>query len=247
MKPFKLDESQKFLEPLQPEQSEKPEVIEPIKSESQDQKPEPTQEEPAAKIEEPVTKQESVKELSVQEEVTVCGRHLKGIDDLKSFPQFKEAERTSMLYKYLTEDVWNKLHDKKDSLGVTFKQCIMSGCQNTDSGIGVYAASPDSYESFSELFTPIIEDYHKYKLADGHQSNMDHTQLKCPPFSEEDAKMIKSTRIRVGRNLAAYPLGPGISREQRKEVEKLVTDALSKFDDDLKGTYYSLETMSDAD
>jgi len=59
--------------------------------------------------------------------------------------------------------------------------------------------------------------------------------------------MIKSTRIRVGRNLAAYPLGPGISKEQRKEVEKLVTDALSKFDDDLKGTYYSLETMSDAD
>jgi arginine kinase len=76
---------------------------------------------------------------------------------------------------------------------------------------------------------------------------MDHTQLKCPPFAEEDAKMIKSTRIRVGRNLAAYPLGPGISKEQRKEVEKLVTDALSKFDDDLKGTYYSLETMSEAD
>ena len=59
--------------------------------------------------------------------------------------------------------------------------------------------------------------------------------------------MIKSTRIRIGRNLAAYPLGPGISKDQRKEVEKLVTDALSKFDGDLKGTYYSLETMSDAD
>jgi len=42
---------------------------------------------------------------------------------------------------------------------------------------------------------------------------MDHTQLKCPPFEEEDAAMIKSTRIRVGRNLAAYPLGPGLTRE----------------------------------
>jgi len=42
---------------------------------------------------------------------------------------------------------------------------------------------------------------------------MDHTQLNCPPFEEEDAAMIKSTRIRVGRNLAAYPLGPGLTRE----------------------------------
>jgi len=89
----------------------------------------------------------------------------------------------------------------------------MSGCQNTDSSIGVYAASPDSYTAFAKLFTPIIEEYHKIKIDSGHISNMDHTQLNCPPFSAEDSKMIKSTRIRVGRNLANFPLGPGISRE----------------------------------
>jgi hypothetical protein len=44
---------------------------------------------------------------------------------------------------------------------------------------------------------------------------MDYKQLVCPPFPEEDAKMIRSTRIRVGRNLADFPLGPGLSREQR--------------------------------
>ena len=42
---------------------------------------------------------------------------------------------------------------------------------------------------------------------------MDHSKLDCPPFSEEDSKMILSTRIRVGRNLADFPLGPGISKE----------------------------------
>jgi len=42
---------------------------------------------------------------------------------------------------------------------------------------------------------------------------MDYTQLKCPPFSAEDSAMILSTRIRVGRNLADVPLGPGISKE----------------------------------
>ena len=60
---------------------------------------------------------------------------------------------------------------------------------------------------------PIIEQYHGHKKGDQHISNMDFTQLKCPPFPAEDAAMIKSTRIRVGRNLAEFPLGPGISKE----------------------------------
>ena len=37
-------------------------------------------------------------------------------------------------------------------------------------------------------------------------------------FSAEDGAMILSTRIRVGRNLAGYPLGPGITKKQRDEV-----------------------------
>ena len=44
---------------------------------------------------------------------------------------------------------------------------------------------------------------------------MDASKLNAPPFAAEDAKMIKSTRIRVGRNLADFPLGPGITNEQR--------------------------------
>lgn len=44
---------------------------------------------------------------------------------------------------------------------------------------------------------------------------MDHAKLKCPPlFAEGDSdNMIVSTRIRVGRNLADYPLGPGLTKE----------------------------------
>jgi len=44
---------------------------------------------------------------------------------------------------------------------------------------------------------------------------MDYTQLNCPPFTSDEAAMILSTRIRVGRNLADVPLGPGITKEQR--------------------------------
>ena len=102
-----------------------------------------------------------------------------------------------------------------DKYGFSFKQAIFSGCKNTDSGIGVYAGSDDSYDKFADFFDQIVDDYHKHKKADKHASDMDASKLIAPPFSEEDAKMIKSTRIRVGRNLEGFPLGPGISNEQR--------------------------------
>jgi len=76
---------------------------------------------------------------------------------------------------------------------------------------------------------------------------MDHTKLNCPPFSEEGQKMIKSTRIRVARNLAGYALGTGISADKRKEVEKNVVGALNNLTGELKGTYYSMTSMSDSD
>lgn len=144
----------------------------------------------------------------------------------------------------MSQSVWDELKDKKDGCGYSFKEAIFSGCKNPDSGIGVYAGSEDSYNSFASLFKPIIEDYHKYDLNRGHVSDMDHTKLQCPPFSAEDAAMIKSTRIRVGRNLAEFPLGPGITNEQRNEIEQKVVEACNKFDGELAGKYYSLKTMT---
>jgi creatine kinase/arginine kinase len=77
----------------------------------------------------------------------------------------------------------------------------------------VYAGSPDSYAAFTDLFDKIVEDYHGYKKDAKHVTDMDSSKLHCPPFNEDDSKYIFSTRIRIGRNLAEYPLGPGISDE----------------------------------
>lgn len=73
---------------------------------------------------------------------------------------------------------------------------------------------------------------------------MEYTKLNCPAFSEEDDKMINSTRIRIARNLAAYPLGTCVTSEDRKEIEKLIVSALNEFDGQLKGKYISMETMT---
>ena len=76
---------------------------------------------------------------------------------------------------------------------------------------------------------------------------MDYRELldDVIPFPEKQANKIKSTRIRVARNLEGFMLGPGIKNDQRLEVEALVTAAFSNFTDELSGDYYSLATMSD--
>ena len=91
----------------------------------------------------------------------------------------------------------------------------------------------------------IIEQYHGHGKDARHVSDMDYNKLQCPPFPAEDAAMIKSTRIRVGRNLADYPLGPGITREQRTAIEQKVVQACNTFEGDLAGTFYSLGTMTE--
>jgi arginine kinase len=91
----------------------------------------------------------------------------------------------------------------------------------------------------------IIESYHGVKQH-VKEIKMESSKLNAPPFPEDDQKFIISTRIRVGRNLADYPLGPGITNDQRKEIEKKVSEALTHMDGDLKGTYYPLNNMTEA-
>lgn len=71
--------------------------------------------------------------------------------------------------------------------------------------------------------------------------------LENADFTEEQSAMVNSTRIRVGRNLADYPLGPGVSKAQRLEIMDKVVKACNTFEGDLKGTFYPLEGMSKAD
>jgi len=186
-----------------------------------------------------------VSETSSKAGRTTCGAHLKSPEDLKSWPEFPAGTK-SLVSKHLTKEIWDKYHDKKDASGVSFKTCVFSGCQNVDSGIGCYAGSMDSYTTFNDFFDRIIQEYHGHAPTDSHVSDMDASALNCPPFPEEDAAMIKSTRIRVGRNLADVPLGPGITNEQRKEIMQKVVNACNEFEGDLAGSFYALDGMDPA-
>ena len=158
------------------------------------------------------------------------------------YPQF-DPGCNSLLCKYLSKDIFEELKDKKTKNGFGLTDVIKSGVKNADSGIGVYAGDAESYTVFSKLFDPIIAEYHGFSKDDKHISNLDSSDLRAgnpdPP-----GNYILSTRIRVARNLAAFPLGTVISKTQRKEVEDMVSQVLLNLDGDLKGHYYSLENMN---
>ena len=174
------------------------------------------------------------------------GSHLRSPSDITGMPYFPTGTK-SLLHQCLTKDVWEKCKDRKDRFGFTFQQAIFSGSKWTTSGVGCYGGSHECYYDMAPFFDKVIESYHGHKPTDKHISSMDHTKLNCPDFPADEDKMINSTRIRVARNLADYPLGTNISAAQRLEVEAKVVKALGTFTGELKGKYYSLATMSESD
>ncbi|XP_015758117.1 PREDICTED: arginine kinase-like isoform X1 [Acropora digitifera] len=150
-----------------------------------------------------------------------------------------------LLKKYLTEDVYNALRDKKTKNGFTLTDLIKSGVENLDSSNGVYAGDEESYSLYAKVLDPIIEEYHSpYKLKDGHNSDMNPEKVEAPDLDPE-GRFIRSTRIRVARNLKGYNLTPNMSKEERLEIEKKVVGVLSSLTGDLAGTYYPLNGMDE--
>ena len=85
-----------------------------------------------------------------------AGSHLKKPEDITGMLEFPPGT-TSLLSQFLTPEIFNEYKGKKDKAGVSFEQMILSGAQNVDSGIGVYAGDHDSYRAFNKLFDKIIE------------------------------------------------------------------------------------------
>lgn len=162
-----------------------------------------------------------------------------------TFPNFEDSCK-SLLKKYLTKELFAELKDKKTASGFTLEQAINSGVKNQASKVGIYAGDEESYTLFAKLFNPIIEDYHApYKVSQKHPRDLNVDKLQLPNLDPE-GKYILSPRIRVARSVKGYPLGPGISKEQRNQLEQAVVGALKSLTGELAGTYYPLKEMDDA-
>jgi len=153
----------------------------------------------------------------------------------------------SLLKMYLTQPIFDKLKTKKTSFGSTLLDCIQSGLENLDSGVGIYAPDPEAYATFADIFDPIIDDYHGgFKKSQMHPPT-NFGDLDSLGNVDPDDQFVVSTRVRCARSLAGYPFNPCLSEAQYKEMEKRVSSALTSLTGDLEGKYYPLTGMSKED
>ncbi|XP_035825918.1 arginine kinase Oct f 2 isoform X3 [Aplysia californica] len=161
------------------------------------------------------------------------------------FKKLRDATNShSLLRKHLTANIFTRLKCLKTKFGGTLADCIRSGCENTDSGVGVYASDPEAYTTFAPLLDAVIKDYHKVDALN--HPNPDFGDTDKLQFGDLDPSgdMIVSTRVRVGRSHDSYGFPPVISKEDRVDMEKKTVAALAKLDGELKGSYHPLTGMS---
>jgi len=160
-----------------------------------------------------------------------------------SFPDIKS--KNSLVAKHVTKEKWDKLNGHvTQTSGFTLGKAIACAVDFDDQNCGIYAGDWDSYKDFAEVFDPIIQEYHGITDGAKHTSDMDSSKIVG---SIDSAAPVKSTRIRVGRNLDGFGLSPGITKSHRTEFEALMVKAFAGLEGDLAGTYYPLTGMKEED
>jgi len=159
-------------------------------------------------------------------------------------PPFPNIQSThSLVAKHVTPEKWAKLGGlKTKTSGFTLGQAIACAVQFDDQHCGIYAGDQDSYEDFKDVFDPLILEYHGLSAGFSHQSDMDVTKIQG---NVDPNAPVHSTRIRVGRSIEGFGLSPGITKEQRLGVEKLMINAFAKLKGELAGTYFPLLGMEE--
>ena len=165
----------------------------------------------------------------------------KQTNNAEPFPEIKSTH--SLVAKYVTASLWEKLSGvTTKTAGFTLGNAIACAVQFDDQHCGIYAGDWDSYKDFSEVFDPLIQEYHGISADVVHTSDMDVTKIKG---NIDPTAPVKSTRIRVGRNIDGFGLSPGITKDQRLNVENLMKKAFGNLEGDLAGTYYPLTGMAE--
>nr|BAE16474.1 mitochondrial taurocyamine kinase [Arenicola brasiliensis] len=157
------------------------------------------------------------------------------------------SKHYNMLKDHLTPGIYARLRDKATPSGFTFDQAIQCGVDNPGyphtKTVGLVAGDEESYEVFAELFDKIIDDKHGgFKPTDKHKTDLDSSKIVGGNFDE---KYVVSSRVRTGRSIRGLCLPPAACRAERREVERVITDALAGLSDEFSGKYYALKSLTD--
>jgi len=160
-----------------------------------------------------------------------------------------KSESGSLMKKHLTPALQGAIKGKKTKLGGNLGACIRSGVENLTSSTGIYACDAEAYDLYSDLFNPIIREYHRVppQAKDIYHPKLDWGDLDDLGFGDLDpeGKHIVSTRVRVGRSVAGFGFPPTISKADRMDLEKRAINAFTTLEGELKGQYVGLVGMDE--
>jgi len=151
----------------------------------------------------------------------------------------------SLLKKHLTKDVFEQTKTKSTpSFGSTLLDVIQSGVANLDSGVGIYAPDAEAYSTFSALFDPVIDTYHKGFSAKDKHPACNFGDVNSIINVDPTGEYVMSTRVRGARSVKGLPFNPCMTKDQYQELEDKISGALTGLTGELKGKYYPLTGMT---
>jgi len=152
----------------------------------------------------------------------------------------------SVMYDCLTKEDYQKYMNLIGPRGYTFDQAIQCGIDGRG-GTGVGIPDEESYYLWKGFFDKVLDARHGFPPEAIHKTDLDYTKVDVSKLPADLNDFCVSTRIRAARNISGFGLPPGITRAERREVAKIIENALSKLSGELEGKYYSLETIAKAD
>lgn len=146
---------------------------------------------------------------------------------IADYPDLRQYN--NLMSKHLTPRLYGKLRNRKTASGFTLDKAIQTGVDNPGHPyiltVGAVAGDEESYETFAELFDPIIEERHNgFKRTDLHKTDLESSKIRGGKF---DGRYVLSSRVRTGRSIKSLCLPPHCSRAERRKIEKVVTRALA--------------------
>merc|ERR1719375_2478704 len=156
------------------------------------------------------------------------------------------SKHSNYMAEFLVKNrqVYDKLKNKQTKGGATLADCIKTGVDNPGhphiKTVGLVACDEECYETFKDLFDPVISARHNGYAADAKQpTNMDISKLSDTDIDPE-GKYVLTTRVRTGRSVRGFQLPPVIGFEERRKLEALCVKGLLAMEGDLAGDYFPL-------
>ena len=159
------------------------------------------------------------------------------------YMNLRSTKSNSLLKKYLTPEVFDQIKERMSANGATLLDVMKSGVENPDSKIGIYAADVDCYVLFSELFDPIIDDYHGSFGPLNSHPEIDYGSPDILGNFADLGNYVTSTRVRCARSIKGFPFNPRMTKGNYSEIEQIIEEELYELEEDLSGFYKPLGSL----